>query len=57
MLDLMVEGKSLTLINAQRMLADMRRRQLACALAGKIEQSADYALKAQRIRRVIELRK
>ena len=50
----MVEDKTFTLASAQRLLADMRRCQLQCALAGKIEQSADYAFKAKCIRRVIE---
>jgi hypothetical protein len=52
----MVEGQLLSLDNAQRLLADMRNRQLECAQQGKIEQSADYALKAQRLRRAIEHR-
>lgn len=54
--NLMVEGQLLSLENAQRLLADVRRRQLECARQGKVKQSADYALKAQRLRRAIELR-
>ena len=56
MSNLMVEGQLLSLDNAQRLLADMRNRQLECARQGKIKQSADYALKAQRLRRAIEHR-
>ena len=56
MANLMVEGKLLSLDNAQRLLADMRHRQLECARQGKIKQSADYALKAQRLRCAIEKR-
>ena len=54
--NLMVEGQLLSLDNAQRLLADMRCRQLECARQGKIKQSADYALKAQRLRKAIDHR-
>ncbi len=54
--NLMVEGQYVSLESAQRLLADMRNRQLQCAKEGKIKQSADYALKAQRLRKAIELR-
>lgn len=56
MSNLMVEGQLLSLDAAQRLLADVRHRQLECARQGKIKQSADYALKAQRLRRAIEHR-
>ena len=56
MSNLMVEGTLLSLENANRLLADLRHQQLQCAQAGKMKQSADYALKANRLRRAIETR-
>lgn len=56
MSNLMVEGKLLSLENANRLLADLRHQQLQCAQAGKMKQSADYALKADRLRCAIEKR-
>ncbi len=46
----------LSVEKTQKVLANLRHRQLELALAGKIEQSAEYAKKAGQVRQAIQAR-